>query len=43
MAAYLANIKVICVPDMKYPEAQYASKCYKIVETLDDVIDILER
>ena len=43
MAAYLANIKVICVPDMKYPEAQYASKRYKIVETLDDVIDILER
>ncbi len=43
MAAYSANIKVICVPDMKYPEAQYASKCYKIVETLDDVIDILER
>lgn len=42
MAAYSAHIKVICVPDMKYPEPQYASKCYKIVETLNDVIEILE-
>ena len=41
-AASSANIKVICVPDMKYPEEEYASKTYKIVDSLEDVLTLLK-
>lgn len=42
LAAYNGRIDVICVPDMKYPELDYASKATKIVDSLKDVIDYLE-
>lgn len=42
LAAYNGRIDVICVPDMKYPEPDYASKATKIVDSLRDVIDYLE-
>lgn len=42
MAASSANIKVICVPDMKYPNEEYANKTYKIIDSLDKVIEILK-
>lgn len=41
-AAYSANIPVICIPDMKYPEKQYEKMTYKVLHSLLDVIDILE-
>ena len=40
-AASSAGIKVICIPDMKYPTEEYASKTYKILDSLDEVIDEL--
>lgn len=40
-AAFAAGIPVVCVPDMKYPEKEYAAKAYKIVKSLDEVADIL--
>ena len=40
-AAYHAQIPVICIPDMKYPTEEYASKTYKILDSLDEVIDEL--
>lgn len=42
LAAYNGRIDVICIPDMKYPEPDYASKATKIVDSLKDVIDYLE-
>ena len=33
-ASYDANIKVICIPDMKYPEKQYEEKTFKILKDL---------
>ncbi len=42
LAAYDGNIDVICVPDMKYPTPDFASKTTKIVDSLLDVIDYLE-
>ncbi|MBQ0064505.1 MAG: HAD family phosphatase [Firmicutes bacterium] len=43
MAAYNGNIPVICVPDLKYPEDDVASKATVIVKSLHDVIDYLEQ
>lgn len=43
MAAYLGNIDVICVPDMKYPEPEFADKVLKMVDSLEDVITYLEK
>ena len=40
-AAYAAGIPVVCVPDMKYPEAEYAAKAFRIVDSLEDVAGIL--
>lgn len=40
-AAYAAGIPVVCVPDMKYPEQEYAAKAYGIVDSLDGVAGIL--
>lgn len=37
-AAFTASIPVICVPDMKYPHDEYASKCYQIKNSLNDVL-----
>ena len=42
LAAYDGDIDVICVPDMKYPEPEYAAKTTKIVDSLEDVIDYLK-
>ena len=41
-AAYAGNIDVICVPDMKYPEEEFATKTLKIVDSLLDVIEHLK-
>ncbi|HAX72187.1 MAG TPA: hydrolase [Firmicutes bacterium] len=40
-AAHSANIDVICVPDMKYPDQEFVNKTVKIVESLLQVIDYL--
>ena len=41
-ASYDAGIKVICIPDMKYPEKQYEEKTFKIFKDLNDVTDYLK-
>ena len=43
MAGYNGNIDVICVPDMKYPEKEFAEKVTMMAESLEDVIDYLEK
>jgi len=42
LAAHAGGIRVICVPDMKYPEPQYAGMAWKIVDSLEDVKKILQ-
>lgn len=41
-AAHSANISVLCVPDMKYPEPKYAAMTTKIINDLNEVIDYLD-
>ena len=41
LAAYDGKIDVLCIPDMKYPEADFASKATKIISSLKDVIEYL--
>ncbi len=41
-AAYDGHIKVICVPDMKYPRQEYQKKTYAIVDSLEDVTQIIK-
>ena len=41
-ARYDANIKVICIPDMKYPEKQYEEKTFKILKDLTEVTAYLK-
>ena len=41
-AARSDNIKEIWEPDMKYTEEEYASKTYKIVDSLEDVLTLLK-
>lgn len=41
-ASYDANIKVICIPDMKYPEKQYEEKTSKILKDLTEVTAYLK-
>lgn len=41
-ASYDANIKVICIPDMKYPEKQYEKKTFKILKDLTEVTAYLK-
>ena len=41
-ASYDANIKVICIPDMKYPEKQYEEKTFKILKDLNGVTEYLK-
>lgn len=42
LAASRAKIQVLCVPDMKYPEPEFAKLTTKIISTLDDVITFLQ-
>ena len=42
-AAYDGNIDVICIPDMKMPEKYYQNMTTEIFESLNDVIDYLEK
>lgn len=41
-AAYDGNIRVVCVPDMKYPRPEYQEKTYKIVDSLEDVTQLIK-
>ena len=41
-ASYDANIKVICIPDTKYPEKQYEEKTFKILKDLTEVTAYLK-
>ena len=41
-ASYDANIKVICIPDKKYPEKQYEEKTFKILKDLTEVTAYLK-
>lgn len=41
-AAYNAEVKVIGIPDMKYPEEKYVKMTYKIMDNLFQVKDFLE-
>lgn len=41
-ASYDANIKVICIPDMKYLEKQYEEKTFKILKDLTEVTAYLK-
>lgn len=41
-AAHSAQIPVICIPDMKYPEPKYAQMTTEIFNSLHDVIDYLK-
>ena len=41
-ASYDANSKVICIPDMKYPEKQYEEKTFKILKDLTEVTAYLK-
>lgn len=40
-AAHNADMKVICIPDMKYPDEIHQAYTYKILNSLDEVIKIL--
>lgn len=42
LAASRAKIQVLCVPDMKYPEPEFAKLTTKIISTLDDVSTFLQ-
>lgn len=41
-AAYDGKIKVICIPDMKYPGKEYEEMTYKILENLEQVIPFVQ-
>lgn len=41
-AASSAGIKVICIPDMKYPEKEFEQKTYKIFNSLKNVEEMLK-
>ena len=40
-ASYDAHIKVICIPDMKYPEKQYEEKAASVLKDLGEVKTLL--
>lgn len=42
-AAHNAHISVICIPDMKYPDENYANKTTCILNSLNEVIDYIEK
>lgn len=41
-AASSANIPVICIPDMKYPEPEYEKMTTQILNSLDQIIEYLK-
>jgi HAD superfamily hydrolase (TIGR01509 family) len=41
-AGYRSGIDLVCVPDMKYPEPEFAAKTKKIAGSLLDVIDFVK-
>ena len=41
-AAHSADIRVICIPDMKYPEKEYAEMTYDIADSLNDVLTLIK-
>lgn len=41
-AAYSANMKVICIPDLKHPSEEYVKKATAVKDSLFDVITYLE-
>lgn len=41
-AAYSANMKVICIPDLKHPTEEYVKKATAVKDSLFDVITYLE-
>lgn len=42
-AAYSAGMKVICIPDLKYPAEEYVMKATAVKDSLFDIIEYLER
>ena len=42
-AAYDAQIPVICIPDLKYPQEEYINKTEIILQSLKEVIPYLEK
>ena len=40
-AAYSAGMKVICIPDLKYPTEEYVQKATAVKESLFDIIHYL--
>ena len=42
-AAYAAGIPVICIPDLKKPSEEYRKKTTAVMESLDEIIEYLER
>ncbi|MCI9046228.1 MAG: HAD family phosphatase [Hungatella sp.] len=42
-AAYRAGIPVICVPDMKYPDKEFAAMASRIVGSLEEVLEMFEK
>lgn len=42
LAAYLANVPVICIPDMKMPGKEYLEKALLVRKSLSEVIDDLK-
>ncbi len=41
-ASYSANIPVICIPDLKYPDEEHANKCLKVFPSLYEVIELFK-
>ena len=41
-AAHDGKIKVICIPDMKYPGKEYENMTYKILQNLEQVIPFVQ-
>lgn len=42
LAGYSAGIPVICVPDMKMPKDEYLNKTKHVVNSLEDIIKIID-
>lgn len=42
-AAYSANMRVICIPDLKYPTEEYVKKATAIKESLFEVVEYLQK
>lgn len=42
-AAYAGHIPVICVPDMKIPDPEYAAMAWQVLDSLTEVKEFLEK